>query len=86
MTDRSVIYAPVSDVSIAVTARDASAAVTSQAAVDNAGVSVDHYENFPVASVLCPPRLRPAVRAIYAFARTADDLADEGDAHRRQRA
>jgi squalene synthase HpnC len=50
------------------------------ACVDNAAVSVDHYENFPVASVLCPPRLRPAVRAIYAFARTADDLADEGDA------
>jgi hydroxysqualene synthase len=48
--------------------------------VDNATVSVDHYENFPVASILCPPRLRPAVRAIYAFARTADDLADEGDA------
>jgi squalene synthase HpnC len=43
-------------------------------------VSVDHYENFPVASVLCPPALRPAVAAIYGFARTADDLADEGDA------
>jgi squalene synthase HpnC len=42
-------------------------------------VSVDHYENFPVASVLCPPRLRAPVRAIYAFARTADDLADEGE-------
>ncbi|TFZ00425.1 squalene synthase HpnC [Ramlibacter henchirensis] len=41
---------------------------------------VDHYENFPVASWLCPPRLRPAVAAIYWFARTADDLADEGDA------
>lgn len=41
---------------------------------------VDHYENFPVASLLCPPQLRPAVRAIYGFARTADDLADEGDA------
>ena len=41
---------------------------------------VDHYENFPVASLLCPPRLRPAVRAIYGFARSADDLADEGDA------
>lgn len=39
-----------------------------------------HYENFPVASVLCPPAIRPAVRAIYAFARTADDIADEGDA------
>lgn len=43
-------------------------------------MSVDHYENFPVASVLLPARLRPAVEAIYAFARTADDLADEGDA------
>lgn len=45
-------------------------------------VSIDHYENFPVASALCPARLRPAVRAIYAYARTADDLADEGDADR----
>jgi len=43
-------------------------------------VSVDHYENFPVASWLCPPRLRPAIAAIYGFARTADDLADEGTA------
>ena len=41
---------------------------------------VDHYENFPVASYLCPPALRPAITAIYWFARTADDLADEGDA------
>jgi squalene synthase HpnC len=48
-------------------------------------VSVDHYENFPVASVLCPPRLRPAVAAIYWFARTADDIADEGDALPEQR-
>ncbi|CAM5791770.1 squalene synthase HpnC [Ottowia pentelensis] len=41
---------------------------------------VDHYENFPVASWLCPPRLRAPIAAIYHFARTADDLADEGDA------
>jgi squalene synthase HpnC len=41
---------------------------------------VDHYENFPVASVLLPKRLVPAVEAIYAFARSADDIADEGDA------
>ncbi|MGZ5688901.1 MAG: squalene synthase HpnC [Caldimonas sp.] len=41
---------------------------------------VDHYENFPVASLLCPAALRPTVEAIYAFARTADDIADEGDA------
>ena len=46
---------------------------------------VDHYENFPVASMLCPPLLRPAVEAIYAFARTADDIADEGDAKAAQR-
>ena len=43
-------------------------------------MSVGHYENFPVASWLMPARLRPAVRAIYRFARTADDFADEGDA------
>ena len=41
---------------------------------------VTHYENFPVASILCPAHLRPAIAAIYHFARTADDLADEGDA------
>ena len=43
-------------------------------------MAVDHYENFPVASFLLPRRLVPAVEAIYAFARSADDLADEGDA------
>lgn len=48
-------------------------------------MSVDHYENFPVASWLCPPRLRPAVTAIYGFARTADDLADEGVAAPQER-
>lgn len=41
---------------------------------------VEHYENFPVASLLLPPRLREPVEAIYAFARSADDIADEGDA------
>ncbi len=41
-------------------------------------MSVSHYENFPVASVLCPPSLRAPVAAIYWFARTADDIADEG--------
>lgn len=46
---------------------------------------VGHYENFPVASLLCPPALRPAVMAIYHFARTADDIADEGDASPEQR-
>lgn len=48
-------------------------------------MSVDHYENFPVASFLCPPALRPAVTAIYHFARSADDLADEGSAGAAQR-
>ena len=48
-------------------------------------MSADHYENFPVASILCPRALRPAVAAIYGFARTADDLADEGDALPAQR-
>ncbi len=38
-----------------------------------------HYENFPVASWLLPAPMRPHIAAIYAFARTADDLADEGD-------
>ncbi|MBU3654686.1 MAG: squalene synthase HpnC [Limnohabitans sp.] len=41
---------------------------------------MDHYENFPVASWLCPPELRAPILALYGFARTADDLADEGDA------
>ncbi|MDQ7989053.1 MAG: squalene synthase HpnC [Candidatus Dactylopiibacterium sp.] len=43
-------------------------------------MSVEHYENFPVASVLLPRRLREPVEAIYAFARHADDIADEGEA------
>jgi hydroxysqualene synthase len=37
-----------------------------------------HYENFPVASLLLPRSMRPAISAIYAFARRADDFADEG--------
>ena len=40
---------------------------------------VEHYENFPVASWLLPARLRPPIEAIYAFARGADDIADEGE-------
>lgn len=43
-------------------------------------MAVEHYENFPVASLLLPARLREPVEAIYAFARGADDVADEGDA------
>src|SRR5436309_14086740 len=37
-----------------------------------------HYENFPVASRLLPRAMRPHVAAVYAFARVADDIADEG--------
>lgn len=48
-------------------------------------MSVNHYENFPVASILMPANLRPAVIAVYNFARTADDIADEGDATPAQR-
>ena len=48
-------------------------------------MSAAHYENFPVASFLLPRRLRPAVLAIYRFARAADDIADEGDATPAQR-
>lgn len=46
---------------------------------------VTHPENFPVASILCPPHLRPAIAAIYAFARAADDIADEGQENAAQR-
>jgi len=38
-----------------------------------------HYENFPVASRLLPAQMRPHIAAVYAFARIADDMADEGD-------
>jgi squalene synthase HpnC len=44
-----------------------------------------HYENFPVASRLLPRAMRPHIAAVYAYARVADDIADEGDqpAHER---
>lgn len=40
---------------------------------------VDHYENFPVASWLLPASARAPIEAIYGFARSADDIADEGE-------
>ncbi|WP_459614684.1 squalene synthase HpnC [Bordetella sp. 2513F-2] len=43
-------------------------------------MAVDHYENFPVASLLLPRHLRRAVTDIYRYARAADDVADEGGA------
>jgi len=42
-------------------------------------IARQHYENFPVASRLLPAPMRPHIAAIYAFARAADDFADEGD-------
>ena len=47
--------------------------------------TITHYENFPVASLLCPAHLRSPISAIYHFARTADDIADEGEATSGQR-
>jgi squalene synthase HpnC len=52
---------------------------------DNRRDPAEHYENFPVASWLCPPHLRRPIAAIYWFARTADDLADEGSAGANER-
>jgi len=48
-------------------------------------VAQAHYENFPVASLLLPRRLRDPIAAIYVFARQADDIADEGDAEASKR-
>jgi phytoene synthase len=48
-------------------------------------MAVDHYENFPVASFFVPEPLREPVAAIYGFARTADDFADEGTLSAQQR-
>jgi squalene synthase HpnC len=41
-------------------------------------MAIGHYENFPVASLLLPAELRAPVEVIYRFARSADDIADEG--------
>ena len=48
-------------------------------------IAGQHYENFPVASWLLPRRMRPHVAAVYAFARLADDFADEGARARDER-
>jgi len=51
----------------------------------NLQLTQTHYENFPVASVILPRRLRQPIAMIYRFARTADDIADEGDFTPQQR-
>lgn len=48
-------------------------------------MSINHYENFPVASLALPAHLRRPIHAIYAFARAADDIADEGDENPEER-
>jgi squalene synthase HpnC len=48
-------------------------------------IAAAHYENFPIASHLLPNQLRESVSVIYAFARTADDFADEGDSNPAER-
>lgn len=51
----------------------------SSAVTESLALSQSHYENFPVASIFMPRRLRKPVALIYAFARQADDFADEGE-------
>jgi phytoene synthase len=54
--------------------------IVSRAYAACAALAESHYENFPVASRLLPTTMRPHVAAVYAFARVADDIADEGTA------
>jgi squalene synthase HpnC len=56
-----------------------------EATRDSLKLANTHYENFPVASFLLPMRLRQPIGLIYAFARNADDFADEGDLPPEQR-
>jgi len=50
-----------------------------------ANIVRNHYENFPVASLILPKNLRQPISVVYAFARSADDFADEGDLPAEQR-
>jgi squalene synthase HpnC len=52
--------------------------VTKQVKIDSLALSQQHYENFPVASIVLPKHLRDPIALIYTFARQADDFADEG--------
>lgn len=58
---------------------------TKQAYKHCLNISRNHYENFPVASWFLPRRMRLPIAAVYAFARRADDFADEGDFSDEQR-
>lgn len=65
--------------------RDLSTHMSAPSQPNRQASTVTHYENFPVASWLCPARLRQPIAAIYHFARTADDIADEGNATAQER-
>ncbi|HEY9210389.1 MAG TPA: squalene synthase HpnC [Methylotenera sp.] len=52
---------------------------TAAVTLESLNHAAGHYENFPVASVFLPKKLREPIALIYSFARQADDFADEGD-------
>src|SRR5450830_20251 len=90
MTNRLLIYEKYKDLSIVsgeqTTCRQNQLTMQHPASAKRpAPAPITHYENFPVASLLCPAHLRAPITALYHFARTADDLADEGDATATQR-
>ncbi|VAW56592.1 Squalene synthase [hydrothermal vent metagenome] len=58
---------------------------TQQAYKHCLNIAKNHYENFPVASWFLPKRMRYPIATVYAFARRADDFADEGDLTDKQR-
>ncbi|MFQ3582712.1 MAG: squalene synthase HpnC [Chloracidobacterium sp.] len=64
---------------------DASALSPADAYAHCRRVALGHYENFPVGSLVLPASVRPHVYAVYAFARAADDFADEGTLTAEQR-
>src|SRR5436190_20439781 len=64
-------------VEIAMTSHDAPSADDARRHCQ--AIASAHYENFPTASFLLSSRARPAIAAIYAFARAADDFADEAE-------
>jgi squalene synthase HpnC len=71
---RSPVAAPICDGSLA-TSTDATA--LGEAYEFCARLARSHYENFTIASWLMPRAMRPHMHAIYAYARIADDFADE---------
>lgn len=70
---------------LVIIAKAYSFALTKPIPLASACMPNQHYENFPVASPLLPRAMRAPVRVLYAFARSADDLADEGTASPQQR-